>query len=47
MPATETEQAIRTIHIYREIEIAAPPATAFQAVLEEIGPGSEIGRAHV
>src|SRR4051812_16277974 len=43
MVAFPTEQAeIETLHILKEIEIAAPPALAFEAVLEEIGPGSEL-----
>ncbi|MEX2219185.1 MAG: SRPBCC domain-containing protein [Phycisphaerales bacterium] len=42
MQSTETDQAIRTLTICREIEIAAPPEVAFQAVLDELGPGSEM-----
>jgi uncharacterized protein YndB with AHSA1/START domain len=36
------EQEIQTIHISREIEIAAPIEIAFQAMLEEIGPAGEM-----
>jgi hypothetical protein len=36
------EQEIRTISILKEIEIAAPLDIAFEAVLEELGPGGEM-----
>jgi hypothetical protein len=36
------EQEIRTINILKEIEIAAPIEVAFEAMLEEIGPGSQM-----
>ena len=39
---TETEQAIRTLNIVQEIDIAAPIQIAFEAVLEELGPGSQM-----
>src|SRR3954451_22061391 len=43
MVAFPTEQAeIESLHILKEIEIAAPPEVAFEAVLEELGPGSEL-----
>jgi len=42
MPVTDVEQEIQTLTISREIEIAAPIEIAFAAMLEEIGPGSEI-----
>jgi hypothetical protein len=35
-------QEIQTISILREIEIAAPLDVAFEAMLEEIGPGGEM-----
>jgi hypothetical protein len=41
--ATKTENTeIRTIHIEKEIEIAAPVEIAFEAVLEELGPASDM-----
>jgi hypothetical protein len=40
MSGVETE--IQTISISREIEIAAPIEVAFEAMLEEIGPGGEM-----
>ena len=33
---------MHTLHIRKEIEIAAPVEATFQAVLEEIGPGSRL-----
>src|SRR3954468_8445668 len=43
MVAFPVEQGeIESLHILKEIEIAAPPALAFEAVLAEIGPGSEL-----
>jgi hypothetical protein len=42
MPASDVEQEIQTITISREIEIAAPIEIAFEAMLEEIGPGGEM-----
>ena len=36
------EAEVRTIHIVKEIEIAAPVEIAFEAVLEELGPASEM-----
>lgn len=42
MPLSDVEQEIQTIHISREIEIAAPIEIAFEAMLEEIGPGGEM-----
>jgi hypothetical protein len=36
------EQDIQVISILKEVEIAAPIEIAFAAVLEEIGPGSEL-----
>jgi len=39
MPATATEESVQTINIVREIDIAAPADAAFQAILDEIGPG--------
>ena len=40
MIGVETE--IQTLSVSREIEIAAPIAIAFEAMLEEIGPGGEM-----
>jgi hypothetical protein len=36
------EQEIRTLSVVKEIEIAAPIDVAFEAVLAEIGPGSQL-----
>ena len=36
------EQEVRTFQILKEIEIAAPPDVAFEAMLEELGPGGEM-----
>ena len=42
MSMSSVEQEIQTISITREIEIAAPIEIAFEAMLEEIGPGGEM-----
>ena len=42
MSMSVAEQEIQTISISREIEIAAPIEIAFEAMLEEIGPGGEM-----
>jgi hypothetical protein len=42
MPTTTAEQAIPTIDICKEVEIAAPIDIAFEAILEQLGPGSEM-----
>ena len=42
MSMSDVEQEIQTINITREIEIAAPIEIAFEAMLEEIGPGGEM-----
>ena len=42
MSMSDVEQEIQTITISREIEIAAPIEIAFEAILEEIGPGGEM-----
>jgi hypothetical protein len=42
MSMSDVEQEIQTINISREIEIAAPIEIAFEAMLEEIGPGGEM-----
>jgi uncharacterized protein YndB with AHSA1/START domain len=36
------EQDIQVISILKEVEIAAPIEIAFEAVLQELGPGSEL-----
>jgi uncharacterized protein YndB with AHSA1/START domain len=41
--STVIEQEIATIDIHKEIEIAAPLEIAFQALLEELGPESQVG----
>ncbi len=42
MSTVEVGQEIHTLNITREIEIAAPIEIAFEAMLHEIGPGSEM-----
>ncbi|MDB5353901.1 MAG: hypothetical protein JWN24_354 [Phycisphaerales bacterium] len=41
--ATDTmEQSIQTLNVVKETEIAAPIDIAFEALLAELGPGSEL-----
>jgi uncharacterized protein YndB with AHSA1/START domain len=42
MSTSAVEPEIRAIHILKEIEIAAPIEIAFEAMLEEIGPGGQM-----
>jgi uncharacterized protein YndB with AHSA1/START domain len=42
MSMSQVEQEIQTINITREIEIAAPIEIAFEAMLEQIGPGGQM-----
>lgn len=42
MLSTASEETIQTFSIQREIEIAAPADISFEAVLEELGPGSQM-----
>lgn len=42
MPATIDKETVHTIDIRKEIFIAASPEVAFEAVLEELGPGSQM-----
>jgi len=42
MIANIDENDIQTLNILKEIEIAAPPAIAFEALLEELGPAGEM-----
>jgi hypothetical protein len=42
MSMSDVEQEIQTINITREIEIAAPIEIAFEAMLEEVGPGGQM-----
>ncbi len=42
MVNASTEEALQTLHIQKEIEIAAPPAIVFEAVLAQIGPENEM-----
>jgi hypothetical protein len=42
MATSIAEQEVQTIHILKEIEIAAPLEIAFEAVLEELGPAGEM-----
>ena len=39
---TLERESVETLDIRKEIEIAAPIEIAFEAVLEELGPGSEL-----
>ena len=39
---TLEQEAVTSFEIRKEIAIAAPPEIAFQAVLEELGPGSQL-----
>ncbi|HLP84893.1 MAG TPA: SRPBCC domain-containing protein [Phycisphaerales bacterium] len=41
-PPADTQSQTQTLHIQKEIEIDAPIAIAFAAVLEELGPGSHM-----
>lgn len=38
MVAVNNSEAVRVLHIYQEIEIAAPIEIAFEAILTELGP---------
>lgn len=40
--STSTSETIHTLEIRRDIFIAAKPEIAFEAVLEELGPGSQL-----
>jgi hypothetical protein len=42
MSISSVDQEIQVISISREVEIAAPIEVAFEAMLEEIGPGGEM-----
>ncbi len=42
MATNLTEQEIQTIHILKDIEIAAPPEITFEALLEELGPAGQM-----
>lgn len=37
-----TEETVHTLQIQKEVEIAAPVEIAFEAILEELGPGSQL-----
>ncbi len=39
------EEAVHILHVVKVLQIAAPPDITFEAVLEEIGPGSELPAA--
>jgi uncharacterized protein YndB with AHSA1/START domain len=39
---TKEEQAVQTIEVVKEVEIDAPIEVAFEAVLEELGPGGQM-----
>lgn len=43
MAPSTTEQAVRTIDITKEEQIAAPIETVFEALLEQLGPLNETG----
>jgi uncharacterized protein YndB with AHSA1/START domain len=40
--ATTTLPAEYLLHVHQEIDIDAPPAVAFEALLEQLGPGGEM-----
>lgn len=42
MPTTTEHETVQTFEIRQETLIAATPELAFQAVLEELGPGSQM-----
>src|SRR5262245_22940567 len=42
MATTMAEQEIQTIHVLKDIQIAAPLEVAFEALLEELGPAGEM-----
>lgn len=42
MPTATADDTVHTIDIRKEVVIAAPPEIAFAAVLEELGPGSQL-----
>jgi hypothetical protein len=42
MSMSDVEHEIQTLSISREVKIAAPIEIAFEAMLEEIGPGGEM-----
>jgi uncharacterized protein YndB with AHSA1/START domain len=42
MPAVTDQESVHTLEIRKDLFIAASPATAFEAVLEELGPGSQL-----
>ena len=42
MSMSDVEQQIQTINIAREIKIAAPIEIAFEAMIEQIGPGGDM-----
>jgi hypothetical protein len=42
MPAPAETDTVHTVDIRKDIFIAASPEIAFQAVLEELGPGSQL-----
>lgn len=41
-PAVGPEREMRSLYIQRSVEIAAPGAIAFEAMLEQLGPASEM-----
>ena len=42
MVANIAEPEIQSIHVLKDVMISAPPDIAFEALLEELGPGSEM-----
>lgn len=42
MSKSDVEQEIQTMTVRRDLEIAAPIEIAFEAILEEVGPGGEM-----
>ena len=42
MPTETLEQAVQTIEIQRDAQIAAPPEIVFESVLDELGPEGQM-----
>jgi uncharacterized protein YndB with AHSA1/START domain len=42
MTTAQFEEAVQTLHITREVQIAATPEGVFETILDELGPGSQM-----
>ena len=42
MTTRAAEETVQTLHIRREVSIAAPVEIAFEVILDELGPGSQM-----